>query len=478
MSRRHSKNLELAPAETGEPPRYQIEQELAERKIDLQPLPRKRFLILCEGETEQAYFEGLKSNQILQFRLASVDVDVIPPGQVDDQNLKGLIWEAMRRNRRSVEEENPYDEIWIVIDNDNRNSYWVSPACLDRVEGLLNANEFQQWSIQSNRHFLSLPDLLFSLEMNLGPGHPGIRQVAKLIDHLSLFEALHDPDLRKLFYREGIFDYGQEREEHRRPLESDFDPDWKTYVNIAYSGICFEVWLILHFERTDHTYTASKGLIQYIQQYAPQYSKGGGSWSRKQANAYEALKPTPLAQKYETSADAVEVLNKVNSAIENGYWLRQRMDEKCAQRGVEYYEIIPYTTVQDLVSRLLGQSAQLFYGRMGATFQWHGLELHFQFFPESSELSFSLNNLSSRRVLINPVITERLFSIHFSGEQSKQPHLFLPAALVSGTLNLLPGEQGEGRVRFELPEDLTELCLHVRFSEWTEDVIVIPLSGT
>jgi hypothetical protein len=474
MSRRKTKRLELSPAEPRTPPRYQIESELVERAIDIEPLPQKRYLILCEGETEQAYFEGLKSNQILQFKLASVDVDVVAPDQLIDNNLKGLIWEAIQRYRKSIEDENPYDEIWVVIDNDNRNGPWLSPASLERVKHLLNPSEFKQLSKHLNRHFLCRADLMATLEMNLGYRRREIREIADLTDRLTLLEDMNARDPRKLFFKDGAFAYGQDREAGKRPAAEDFDPTWKEYVHIAYSAISFETWLLLHFERTANTFTTSRGLVQYIQQHAPLFEKGRGNRTRNQANAYEMLKPTPLSRKYETTEDAVIALGRIKFAVENGYWLRQAIDEQCLRRGLEYYETIPYTTVQELTASLLGANGRLYWGRFNATIQWHGLELAFRFSAESSAVHFSISNLSNLRILINSANASRFFSIHApAGSGGGEP--VFPASMPTGTINLLPGEHGQGRIQFYLPNDETERFLHVRFEGLTEDVIVIPL---
>jgi hypothetical protein len=105
-----------------------IDIELVTRKESINVI-RKRFLILCEGETEQAYFEGIKNNLLFKELLSGVQVQVVAPTHkaeqfdkerhLQDNSLQGLIWEAMQRKRMAQHKKNPYDEIWIVVDDDD-----------------------------------------------------------------------------------------------------------------------------------------------------------------------------------------------------------------------------------------------------------------------------------------------------------------------------------------------------------------------
>ena len=52
----------MAPVSHMDPVLYQVEQDILSRVEKDIPLPSRRMLILCEGETEVAYFEGIKTN--------------------------------------------------------------------------------------------------------------------------------------------------------------------------------------------------------------------------------------------------------------------------------------------------------------------------------------------------------------------------------------------------------------------------------
>lgn len=99
---RKRKKLTLATSQKAERPLMTISANIQRRLDKIEPLPfSKKILILCEGETEEAYFNGVKSNIILQRKLSGLKIEVIAPTNNSekngllDNNLKGLIWEAM-----------------------------------------------------------------------------------------------------------------------------------------------------------------------------------------------------------------------------------------------------------------------------------------------------------------------------------------------------------------------------------------------
>ncbi len=75
----------------------------------------KRGLILCEGETEENYFNGLISQEKYRRKFASIDVEIFKP---KDHSPIGLIKHAKSLIKRAKRERNEYDFVWVVFDRD------------------------------------------------------------------------------------------------------------------------------------------------------------------------------------------------------------------------------------------------------------------------------------------------------------------------------------------------------------------------
>ena len=93
------------------------------------------------------------------------------------------------------------------------------------------------------------------------------------------------------------------------------------------SVICFEYWVLLHFEKTTKHFNKCDDVISYIKKnYFKEYAKN--------ANAYLFLK------------------DKMNIAIENGKWVAKQSQNDIA-RGMKIYELPAYTNVHLLVEKLI-----------------------------------------------------------------------------------------------------------------------------
>ncbi len=102
-------------------------------------------------------------------------------------------------------------------------------------------------------------------------------------------------------------------------------------INIAFSSIAFEHWVLLHFERSEKPYIRSKNVIEHLRNrgYLRNYSKKNGY------HLYPHLE------------------KRTHIAIENAAWLRHRMYYSLQEAKGQFYEVNPYTTVDRLVSKLL-----------------------------------------------------------------------------------------------------------------------------
>jgi hypothetical protein len=98
-------------------------------------------------------------------------------------------------------------------------------------------------------------------------------------------------------------------------------------IKIALSVMCFEYWILLHFEKTQKSFSKCDDIIGYIK-------KNHFNDYQKNVNAYSLLK------------------DKINLAIENGEWL-MKQNQNDIDRGTKIYDLSTYTDVHLLVQKLL-----------------------------------------------------------------------------------------------------------------------------
>jgi hypothetical protein len=100
-------------------------------------------------------------------------------------------------------------------------------------------------------------------------------------------------------------------------------------VNIAFSSIAFEHWVLLHFEKNKNAFPKSRDIIDYLtfNSYFPNYNKSG------EADSYPFLKP------------------HLPTALENAAWLRFQMRQQLVD--TPRHSINPYTDVDVFLRKLL-----------------------------------------------------------------------------------------------------------------------------
>jgi hypothetical protein len=113
--------------------------------------------------------------------------------------------------------------------------------------------------------------------------------------------------------------------------EKAFSDAQKHGIKLAFSSIAFEHWILLHYEQNRTAFPKSQNVIDYLEQagYFPGYSK------KANILIYDTLK------------------DLTKTAIENAAWLRMEMVKNLAACDNKIYELNPYTTVDELVMKLL-----------------------------------------------------------------------------------------------------------------------------
>lgn len=115
--------------------------------------------------------------------------------------------------------------------------------------------------------------------------------------------------------------------DHHANIGKAFNMAYKNGIKIALSSICFEYWVLLHFEKTFRAFSKCDDIISYIK-------KNHFSDYLKKENAYIYLK------------------DKVSQAIENGKWV-VKQNQNDIDRGCKLYNLDAYTDVHILVERLI-----------------------------------------------------------------------------------------------------------------------------
>jgi hypothetical protein len=191
-------------------------------------LPTKKVLILCEGQSEQIYINGYKSEDVNKRRLANVDVEIYQP---KDYSPHGLLAEAKFMAKEARRDKMPYDAIWIVFDRDG---HAYVPTTFEEA------------------------------------------RIAK--------------------------------------------------INITFSSVCFEIWILLHFEKTSRQFQKCDEIISFI--------KHSGYLKYEKTNFYNQL-----------------TFEQKQTAIINAEWLHGQ-NEVDIQRGLSIHELNPYTDFDRLMKYL------------------------------------------------------------------------------------------------------------------------------
>lgn len=203
-------------------------------------------------------------------------------------------------------------------------------------------------------------------------------------------------------------------EEARRKLNEGFDEAWAVFdknghtghteafqkaseevngkkVNIAFSSIAFEHWVLLHFEQNRTAFPKSQNLIddRFLTAGAgffPDYAKS------KETDIYPVLK------------------SKTLTAIENAAWLRQQVEGDLGNADGNVYEVNPYTDVDELVKVLLDIPYNFTWASFGEDIPFMGYTVHVSVGNES--FSVNLTNQAGITLVLNTGNLQRYFFLH------------------------------------------------------------------
>ena len=247
----------------------------------------------------------------------------------------------------------PYDEVWIVTDNDEENAYKLDTHSLNRIKKgtpqyigeKMTAFQKVKLSVRQGEedermqyflcrgdyeaflktHILETPDLRFLDEV--------VTSTTKKNDFYQLYEGANST----FFYNtEGAFITTNNHGEAQFEAQY-FDKNWQNYIQTAYSCMSFEQWILLHFEQGIAFYN-SRNIIRYFDDkhyFEGHFQKG---WY-----LYEKLDDFPVKKAF---------FRNVYQAIKNNLCLNSAMQTDI-KNGKKFYEVNPYSDVFRLTALLL-----------------------------------------------------------------------------------------------------------------------------
>ena len=124
-------------------------------------------------------------------------------------------------------------------------------------------------------------------------------------------------------------------------------------INVAFSSISFESWVLLHFERSNISFAKSANIIdekfRNNNRYLEDYAKFGDY------NLYPKIQ------------------DKTKKAFKNASWLRNWLNSNYPNYSI--YEVNPYTDVDSLVKKLLLDDCVYEYREIGQSLIFEGVEI-------------------------------------------------------------------------------------------------------
>ncbi|MFK7796530.1 MAG: RloB domain-containing protein [Aureispira sp.] len=305
----------------------------------------KNILIVCEGETEAAYFFALK--KFLDHKLI-IGVEILPDLDTQDKKrgsegsaLSKLLEVALEKMR-----EKDYAEVWVVMDNDEDNAYKLDNHSIDRIKyedpissKILKTNQVKALNVRVDEekkerihyflHRSEYEDFLRNLLPDLTAVE--ISRIIKLTTKKEIFEQF-EADRTDFFEKK-----------HKTSLDKK-EQENLARIKIAFSAISFEHWLLLHYEYNATAFYNSREYLPYFDE---------NNYLKHSKNGHEKpFKRGYLLYEEENQFKAF-FEHAEKTAIPNALFLQNSYVAPQIGQGLSYYEINPYCDVFYLVGSLI-----------------------------------------------------------------------------------------------------------------------------
>ena len=173
-------------------------------------------------------------------------------------------------------------------------------------------------------------------------------------------------------------------------------------VNIAFSSIAFEHWILLHFERNASAFKKS------LCRTGDKIHECGSSTSTDDCGGAHCLIGYMRHNRYLPTDSSTKKTDDISKIIEhliennnrqiaytNAAWLRHIIQHD----PLKPYSVNPFTNVDALVQRLLGEEQEIVWGTFDQSILWHEIEIRVSI--SNNTLVIKFNNLSKSSRLIN-----------------------------------------------------------------------------
>jgi hypothetical protein len=199
---------------------------------------------------------------------------------------------------------------------------------------------------------------------------------------------------------------------HKAAFDLAGEPINGKQVNIAFSSIAFEQWVLLHFVKLATSFSKSAHIVEELRTkgYFPDYEK------KAYIDTYSFLK------------------DKTLQAIENSAWLKHQLEKSGLLPANPIYELNPYTDVEVLVTRLLSIHWKWTWASVGKSVRVGGIELLIRTHADTVTLQVDITNSTESVLLYNGANIGQHFCVHRA--------LHELTVTIDRTTQILPGGQG------------------------------------
>ena len=297
---------------------------------------RKTILIVCEGESTEPEYFGEVRDYILQ-KFDGIGIKILPKPKSDKEEERQLREGAKRRQLRKIDEKLEAELISFEIEQ----QYKAQPTRYVRQAqlGLIDGSYDEAWAVFDK------------------DGHPA---------------------------QEAAFELS------RRVIKS-------KVVNIAFSSVAFEHWILLHYEQNSHPFQKPKC------RRGGEYFECGSLTHPDDCHGercicgYLTVKGYNPEECDRKTFSFFHHFTRLHKAFANAVWLR-KFNER-ANNNIPIYNLNPYTDIDKLIFKLININSEFVWVKKNGEGTPPYIEFNLTIQPNS--IQFSLSNLTGKNLIVD-----------------------------------------------------------------------------
>jgi len=232
----------------------------------------------------------------------------------------------------------------------------IKPSLVIFCEGDTEEKYFSQWKEESENN-----DYTFSVQLIESNKNDALG----LIEEAREIMKDYDYDQDKFFI---VYDKNGYEKHKEAIVEASVKPE----INIIISCICFEYWILLHFEKNSESFQKCKDVKNYLSDSG--HLKG-----------YKTGDPNLFRN----------IRDKIETAVEYASWIRFLQRNEIYRYRKRLFLINPFTNVDTLVNLIRDYKYQLFWTELGIDVDLSGLKL------KVNSFNFENKRISLEILLVN-----------------------------------------------------------------------------